>query len=105
MLGQGNYLLPIMTVLELVKRARQWNALFRQQIRLQNHPQTQLPGFWHRFRPGISAMIRRAELEILIDQLEKVVDQAKDMELEHLEAQQQLSVVKSSLRLFLSNAS
>lgn len=50
-------------------------------------------------------MIRRAELEILIDQLEKVVDQAKDMELEHLEAQQQLSVVKSSLRLFLSNAS
>jgi hypothetical protein len=58
-------------------------------------------------------MIRQAELEILVDQLEKVLDQAKEMELEHLhfllsmaslEAQQQLSVVKPPLRLVLSNA-
>ena len=53
-------------------------------------------------------MARQRELEVLVQQLENVLDQAKEMELEHLhfllsmafmEAQQQLSVVRAPLRL------
>lgn len=56
-------------------------------------------------------MVRQRELEVLVQRLEKVLDQAREMELEHLhfllsmaftEAQQQLSVVKAPLRLVLS---
>ena len=56
-------------------------------------------------------MARQRELEVLVQRLEKVLDQATEMELEHLhfllsmafmEAQQQLSVVKAPLRLVLS---
>ena len=56
-------------------------------------------------------MVRQRELEVLVQQLEKVLGQAKELELEHLhfllsmafiEAQQQLSVVKAPLRLVLS---
>jgi hypothetical protein len=59
-------------------------------------------------------MVRQRELEVLVQRLEKVLDQAKEMELDHLhfllsmafmEAQQQLSVVRPPLRLVLSNAS
>jgi hypothetical protein len=110
LLGQGNHLVPIMGVLELVERARQSKALFRQQIRLQNHPRTQLRVFWHRFRPGNRAVVRQRELEVLVQRLEKVLDQAKEMEhfllsMAFMEAGQQLSVVKPPLRLLLSNAS
>jgi hypothetical protein len=53
-------------------------------------------------------MARQVELEILVDRLEKTLDQAKEMELEHLhfllsmafkETQRQLSVVPAPLRL------
>jgi hypothetical protein len=56
-------------------------------------------------------MVRLRELEVLVQQVEKVVDQAKEMELEHLhfllsmafmEAQQHRSVVKAPLRLVFS---
>jgi hypothetical protein len=56
-------------------------------------------------------MVRQRELDVLVQQLEKVLDQAKEMELEHLhfllsmafmEAQQQLSAVQVPLRLVLS---
>lgn len=58
-------------------------------------------------------MVRQGELEVLVQRLERALDQAKEMELEHLhfllsmafmEAQQQRSVVKSPLRLVRSNA-
>jgi hypothetical protein len=57
-------------------------------------------------------MVRQAELEAMIEQLEKASVQAKEMELEHLhfllsmafvEAKQQLSVVKAPLRLVPSD--
>ncbi len=56
-------------------------------------------------------MVRQRELEVLGQQLEEVLDQAKEMELEHLhfllsmafkEVQQQLSAVRTPLRLVLS---
>jgi hypothetical protein len=58
-------------------------------------------------------MVRQVELEILVERLEKALDQAKEMELEHLhfllsmafkEAQQQLSVAPTRLRLVVGNA-
>jgi hypothetical protein len=59
-------------------------------------------------------MVRKRELEVLVQRIENVLDQAKEMELEHLhfllsmafmEAQQRLSVAKPPLRLVPSNAS
>jgi hypothetical protein len=57
-------------------------------------------------------MVRQEELEILVERLEKSLDQAKEMQLEHLhfllsmafkEAKQQLSVVAAPLRLVACN--
>ena len=59
-------------------------------------------------------MVRQRELEVLVQRLEKVLDQTKEMQLEHLhfllsmafmEAQQQRSVVKSPLQLVRSSTS
>jgi hypothetical protein len=111
--GQGNHLLPIVSVLQLVERICQSKALFRQQIRLQERPQAQLRVIWHHFRPGIRAMVRQQELGVLVARLEGALDQADGMELEHLhfllsmaftEAGQQLLVVKARLRLVVCNA-
>jgi hypothetical protein len=57
-------------------------------------------------------MVRQSELEILVEQLERASEQAKEMKLDHLhfllsmaftEAQAQLSVVRSRLRLVARN--
>jgi hypothetical protein len=57
-------------------------------------------------------MVRQAELEILVEQLERASEQAKEMKLDHLhfllsmastEAQAQLSVVRSPLRVVARN--
>jgi hypothetical protein len=59
-------------------------------------------------------MARKTEFDVLFDRLEKAVDQAQEMQLEHLhfllsmalmEAKQQLSVVSAPLRLVVSNGS
>jgi hypothetical protein len=57
-------------------------------------------------------MVRQSELEILVQQLERSSEQAKDMESDHLhfllsmafaEAQAQLSVARSRLRVVARN--
>jgi hypothetical protein len=57
-------------------------------------------------------MVRQAELEMLVERLEKALDQAEEMELAHLhfllsmalaEAEQQLSVVRVPPRLVVCN--
>jgi hypothetical protein len=59
-------------------------------------------------------MVSRAELEVLIERLENALDQAREMELKHLqfllsmafmEARQQLAAVPAPLRLVARNRS